>query len=233
MRSKEMLAFMPFVLDKLDRKDLRSYCHKGEDVPELSFTKSWNPNYEVELRNILCDDAIDFEKKNNIFQSVEMSYTPEECYSVELRTYFARECMHEYESFPLSAIEEKILENGIHRDGYISLLQEEEFECHYNIRFKILSRHQVTLHEAWTLFVERIIIDHNELYFSKKDVVPNRYLLWSLLAAADPSSIHLSHVHAGSSNDSRVDVYDHIALSFVVGGESVEIVGRIEQFGYS
>lgn len=233
MRSKEMLDSMPFVLDKLDRKDRRTYWRRGEGVPELSFTKSWHPKYEVEHRGILCDDAIDFAKENNVFHSVEMSYSPEECRSVELRTYFARECMREYESFPLSAIEDKILENDIHRDGYISLLQEEEFECHYNIRFKILSRHQVTLQEAWTLFVERIIIDHNELYFSKKDVVPNRYLLWSLLAAADPSSIHLSHVHAGRSNDSRVDVYDHIALSFVVSGESVEVVGRIEQFGYS
>ncbi|GFH44176.1 predicted protein [Chaetoceros tenuissimus] len=162
-----------------------------------------------------------------------MSYTPEEYRSVELRTHFARECMHEYESFPLSAIEEKILESVIHRDGYISLLQEEEFERHYNIRFKILSRHQVTLQEAWTLFVERIIVDRDESYFLKRNDVPRRYLLWSLLAAADPSSIHLSHVHVGSSNNSEIHVYDHIALSFVVDGEGVEVVGRIEQYGYS
>ena len=94
----------------------------------------------------------------------------------------------------------------------------------------IKSRHQVTLQEAWTLFVERIIYDIDEHRYSKR-VVPRLYLLWSILAAADPSYIHLSHVYAACDNRFTINVYDHIAISFIVGGETVEILGRIEQSG--
>jgi hypothetical protein len=136
--------------------------------------------------------------------------------------------MDVYYNFTLPAIEEMIMENNVHRNGYIGQDKRAGLECEPDIRFMIKSRHQVTLQEVWKIFVERIIYDSDEHGYSKRDV-PRRYLLWSLLAAADPSSIHLSHVYAACEHRSTIYVYDHIALSFVVGGETVEIVGRIEQ----
>ncbi|GFH49918.1 predicted protein [Chaetoceros tenuissimus] len=228
IRSTEMLACMPFTLDIMEEAKYEF------DLPELSFSKSWHPRYEPKHRTILCDEAMEFANEKNFFEIYNESNIPAEIHSVALRTHYARECMGIYLSFTLSAIEEMILKNDVHRNGYISLdmPQFSEFsreECHPYIRFKILSRHQVTLQEAWELFVERIICDSDEYEYSERDV-PRRYLLWSLLAAADPSSIHLSHVHAGCESGFRIHVFDHIALSFVIGGEKVEVVGRIEQY---
>ena len=235
IRSKEMLTSMPFVLDLLDREDWNSYRQRGEDVSELTFSKSWHPKYEPDHRAILCGDAMDFANEKRFFDFYDGSNTLQERLSVALRAHYGRECMNIYESFPLPAIEEMIMENNIHRNGYISLdktqIGKHGWECEPYIRFKILSRHQVTLQQAWTLFVDRIIVNYDHYYRSMRDHVPRRSLLWSLLAAADPSSIHLSHVHAGCSSRFFIHVYDHIALSFVIGGERVEVVGRIEQYG--
>ncbi|GFH49924.1 predicted protein [Chaetoceros tenuissimus] len=227
MRSNEMLASMPFILDDMETARF--------DPPELTFRKSWHSKYEEDHRAILCDDAMDFANRKDFFDFDDGSDTLHERLSVALRTHYARQCMDIYESFPLSAIEDMIMENPLHRNGYISLdkpqvSEHSGFECHPYIRFKILSRHQVSLQQAWTIFVERIIVNSDEYWQSKRNV-PRRYLLWSLLAAADPSSIHLSHVHAGCDSRWSINVYDHIALSFIVGGERVEVVGRIEQFG--
>ena len=228
IRSKEILASIPFTLD------IMAMAKYEFDLPELTFSKSWHPRYEPKHRAILCNEAMEFANEKHFFEFYDVSNTPQERRSVALRTYFARECMGIYLSFPLTAIEEMIMENDVHRNDYISLdkPQVSEFsleECQPYIRFKIISRHQVTLQEAWELFVERIIHDSDEHKYSERDV-PRRYLLWSLLTAADPSSIFLSHVHAGCESGFRIHVYDHIALSFVIGGEKVEVVGRIEQY---
>ena len=234
IRSKEMLSSMPFVLDLLDREDWESYWERGPDIPELTFSKSWHPRYDPENQDILCDEAMDFANEKHFFDFYNESITPEERQSVALRAHYARECMDIYSYFPLFAIEEMIMENNVHKNGYISLdktqIGKHGLPCCPDIRFKIVSRHQVSLQQAWELFVERIIYDSDEHRYSKR-VVPRRYLLWSLLAASDPSSIHLSHVYAACDNRFSIYVYDQIALSFVIGGETVEIVGRIEQSG--
>ncbi|GFH49921.1 predicted protein [Chaetoceros tenuissimus] len=225
MRCKEMLASMPVTLDIMDKHDFR----RDQNIPELSFSKSWHPQYEQEDQDFLFDDVLKFADEKEFFVPEQRTGTPQERQSIDLRTHYARECMDIYSSFPLSTIEDMIMENDVHRNGYISLdkpQDTEEFDTY--IRFKILSRHQVTLQEAWTLFVERIIYDSDENEFSEI-YIPRRHLLWSLLAAADPSSIHLSHVHTTYESLSSFHLYDHIALSFIVGGERVEIVGKRKQ----
>ncbi|GFH49920.1 predicted protein [Chaetoceros tenuissimus] len=234
MRSKEMLSSMPFILDLLDREDWESCWDRGPDIPELTFSKSWHPKYDPEHQDILCDDAIEYANEKRFFDFYDGSNTPQERQSVALRAHYARECMDIYYNFTLPAIEEMIMENEVHRNNYISLDKTQTgkhgLPCCPDIRFKIVSRHQVTLQEVWKLFVERIIYDSDEHGYSKRDV-PRRYLLWSLLAAAEPYSIHLSQVYAACDNRFSIYVYDHIALSFIVGGETVEIVGRMEQSG--
>ena len=227
IRSKKMLSSMPFTLDNMETSSL--------DRPELTFSKSWHPKYEEDSRGILCDDAMDFANWKNFFDFYDGSDTLQERLSVTLRAHYARECMDIYDCFPLSTIEDAILENDFHRNSYISLDKPQVSEscgskCEPYIRFRIVSRHQVTLQQAWKIFVERIIVNSDEHWHSKRDV-PRRYLLWTLLAAADPSSIHLSHVHAGCDSCFNINVYDHIALSFEVDGERVEVVGRLEQLG--
>ncbi|GFH49925.1 predicted protein [Chaetoceros tenuissimus] len=163
MRSREMLSSMPFVLDLLDREDWKSYWQRGEDVPELTFSKSWHHKYDPEHRAILCDDAMEFANEKHFFESFDEPNTPDDRRSIALRTHYARQCMNIYSYFPLPAIEEMILKNEVHRNGYISLdkpqiSEHSGEECHPYIRFKIVSRHQVTLQQAWTIFVERIIV---------------------------------------------------------------------------
>lgn len=227
IRSKEMLSSMPFILDSAKNK----YFKHRFELPELTFTKSWHPKYEDEHRDTLCDDAMGYVNEEGFFEDYDAPNTPQERRSVVLRARYARECMDIYSSFPLSAIEKMIMENEVDRNGYITLDKPEDTELSTYIRFKILSRHQVTLQEAWKIFVERIIVDSDEHKCSERDV-SRRYLLWSLLAAADPSSIHLSHVHVGCDNGSSISVYDHIALSFVVNDERVEVVGKNDQSGH-
>ena len=231
MRSKEMLASMPFILDEMEEGDFR----RGPDIPELIFWKIWHPKYDPLHRKILRGDAMKFADEKNFFEFYDGSNTPQERLSVLLRLLHAQKCMDIHDSFTLSDIEDAILQNDLHAKDYISLDKPQVsehggYECEPYIRFKILSRHQVTLQEAWKIFVERIIVNSDENKHSRRDM-SRRYSLWSLLAAADPSSIHLSHVHAGCSSRFFIHVYDQIALSFVIGGEKVEVVGRMEQFG--
>ncbi|GFH49915.1 predicted protein [Chaetoceros tenuissimus] len=191
-------------------KEMLSYDEDNLDYPYAEVKKF------VEEEN-----SFDFNPvKRGVWDYIPPS--PEEERSTALRKLFLPECMEEYSSFSMAAIEDKILEHDEFRHEYIPISEHDT----YYLRIKNLSRHQVTLQEAWTLFVERIIVDSDRY---KPTKVPRRYLLWSLLVGADPSSIYLSHIHVGCCKHESINVHDHIALSFFVSGQRVEIVGKIRQ----
>ena len=228
MRSKEMLASMPFTQD--EPRHIWNW-----DTPSLSFNTYWDVRYEEDHLVSPYLEVKKFAEEENFFEfdPVERGLweyappSPEEERSIALRKFFLKECMEEYCSFSMAAIENKILEHDVLRRVYIPISKKENhYDDRYYLRVKYLSRHQVTLQEAWTIFVERIIVDSDRY---KPTKVPRRYLLWSLLVGADPSSIHLSHIHVGCCKHYDINVHDHIALSFVVSGQRVEVVGKIRQ----
>jgi hypothetical protein len=229
----DLINRMPFGVDVHRSLGTPIYC------PTFHFNKSWDPKYnDFDILDFdrypdghpVIDLIMDFMKRFDLFdywsyneETGEVNWETMETYSVAVC-----HCIHEYSSFSSQTVLNFILEDPELSANFI----QEDYRGEDWIGLHVIPRRRATLKEAWELLVDRVVFDVDLKDLPKKN--NQKYMIYNLLSAADPSSIHISHIHASVISGlcaNEHSAYDNVAISFQVNGERLEFSGFVYNIG--
>ena len=234
---------MPFDVDINSSRVTFLFC------PTFHFKKSWDPKYnDFDILDFdrypdghpAIDLILDFIKRFELFDYWSYNQETDEVNweAMEIFSVAVWRCIHEYSSFCSQAVL-----NYIMGDPELSANFIEAEHIHIDwIGLHVIPRRRATLKEAWELFVDRLLFDVGMKELTGESVrrrinnqsSSRKYMIYNLLSAADPSSIHISHIHASAIRGfctTNEHAYDNVAISFQVNGENLEVSGFVYNIG--
>lgn len=219
-QTTEMLGCMPFSSEGVGQ------LHEYDMPVNYYFNNKWDPKYSLSSREALVEEVITECRKIGFFMDHNLGEEHRHSYSCFTREWLTASRLMEkpcLSSTSLDAVLFNMHQNGVFNDDndFVPITDK-----NHHFEITLVSRKEnksISKNEAWFFFLQHMNCD---LVFDG-DITK----LWYLLSVADPSSIYSSLIKRHLRND-IIDDYTEAVLTFMVGNQQVEVVGKKDRSCY-